>query len=77
MVVVHNNQGGAYILAELNGTISRLHYTAFQTIPYLARFSDHIPVTSLLDNAGLEDIQLCSEGFPLADELPNNPPFNC
>src|SRR5882724_4744345 len=28
MVVVHRTQGGAYILAELNGTVSRLRYAA-------------------------------------------------
>src|SRR5882724_2112550 len=76
MVVVHHTKGGAYILVELNGAGSRLQYAGFRIIPYLARFPDHIPVTSLLDNVELEDIQLCSEGFPPADEPPNDPPFN-
>ena len=76
MVIVHCTKGGAYILAELNGAISRLQYAAFQIIPYLARFPDHIPVTSLLDDAELGDIQLRSESFPPADELPNNPLFD-
>jgi len=40
MVVVHHTKGGAYILAELNGAISRLRYTAFRIIPYLARFTN-------------------------------------
>ena len=68
MVIVHWTQGGAYILAELNGAISRLQYAAFQVIPYLARFPDCIPVTSLMDEAKLEDVQICSESFPPADE---------
>src|SRR5882724_8660016 len=68
MVVVHRTKGGAYILAELNGTVSRLGYTAFQIIPYLARFPDCIPVTSLLDDAELEDVQLHSENFPPVDD---------
>ena len=68
MVVVHQTQGGTYILAELNGTVSRLRYTMFRIIPYLARFPDHIPVTSLMDEAELEDVQICSERFPLADD---------
>src|SRR5882724_1527616 len=38
MVVVHCTKGGAYILAELNRAFSRLRYTAFQIIPYLASF---------------------------------------
>jgi len=54
------------------GPVSRLQYAGFRIIPYLARFPDHIPVTSLLDNVELEDIQLCSEGFPPADEPPND-----
>jgi len=29
MVVVHQMQGGAYILAEINGTVSKLQYAAF------------------------------------------------
>src|SRR5882724_841452 len=70
MVVVHCTKGGAYISVELNGAISRLRYAAFWIIPYLARFPDCIPVTSLLDDAELEDVQLHSESFPPADEPP-------
>src|SRR5882724_2319448 len=76
MVVVHHTKGGAYILVQLNGAISRLQYAAFRIIPYLARFPDHIPVTSLLDDAELEDIQLRSESFPPADELPDDTLFD-
>jgi len=76
MVVVHRTKGGAYILAELNGAISRLRYAAFQIIPYLAKFPDRIPVTSLLDEAELEDVQLHSESFPPADDPHSDPPFD-
>src|SRR5882724_1268400 len=69
MVIVHHTKGGAYILAELNGAISRLQYAAFRIIPYLTRFTDRVPVTSLLDEAELEDIQLHSESFPPTDDL--------
>jgi len=68
MVVVHQTQGGAYILAELNGTVSRLQYATFCIIPYLARFPDHILLTALMDEAKLEDVQICSESFPPADD---------
>jgi len=68
MVIVHWTQGGAYILAELSGNVSRLRYATFQIIPYLARFPDHIPVTALMDEAKLEDVQIHSEIFPPADE---------
>src|SRR5882724_5041614 len=68
MVIVHQTQGGAYILAELNGAISRLQYATFCIIPYLARFPDHILVTSLMDEAKLEDVQIHLDSFPLADD---------
>ena len=76
MVVVHHTKGGAYILAELNGAISRLRYAAFHIIPYLARFPDRIPVTSLLDKVELEDVQLRSESFPPTDDPHDDTPFD-
>src|SRR5882724_2148260 len=51
----------------------------FQVIPYLVRFPDCIPVTSLMDKAELVDVQIRLENFPLADEpsefLMNKLPF--
>jgi len=76
MVIVHQTQGGAYILAELNGTVSRLQYAAFHIIPYLARFPDCILVTALLDEAELEDVQVHLESFPPADEPSEDVAFN-
>ena len=35
MVVVHRSKGGAYILAEMDGTVSRLWYASFCVVPYL------------------------------------------
>jgi hypothetical protein len=37
MVVVRRNARGAYVLAELDGTVSRLRYAAFRVIPYYPR----------------------------------------
>jgi len=68
MVVVHCIKGGAYIVAELNGAASKLRYAAFRVIPYLVRFPDCIPVTSLLDETELEDLQFHSKGFPPSDD---------
>ena len=76
MVIVHQMKGGTYILSELDGAISRLHYAAFRLIPYLARFPDHVPVTSLLDDAELERIHLRSEDFPPANNLDDDIPFD-
>jgi hypothetical protein len=36
MVVVRRTWNGAYHLAELDGAVSKLHYTAFCLIPYFA-----------------------------------------
>jgi len=76
MIIVHQTKGGAYILAKLNGAISRLQYATFPVIPYLVRFPDHIPVTSLMDNAKLEDVQFCLEDLPLADDLSDDMVFD-
>jgi hypothetical protein len=38
MVIVWQMTHGAYILAEINGTISKLRFAAFHVIPYHARW---------------------------------------
>jgi hypothetical protein len=48
MVVVRRNRGGAYILAELDGAVSKLSYAAFRVIPYHARSRATIPVTKIV-----------------------------
>ena len=40
------------------------------------RLLDHIPVTSLLDETELEDLQLHSEGFLAADDPSDGLAFN-
>ena len=49
MIVVRRTQYGAYILSELNGAISKIHYAAFRIIPYYPRSQTSIPVTSVID----------------------------
>ena len=36
-VVVSRNQGGAYVLAEMNGAVFDRPIAAFRVLPYLAR----------------------------------------
>jgi hypothetical protein len=48
MVVVRRNRGGAYILAELDGSLSKLSYAAFRVIPYHARSRCSVPVTTVV-----------------------------
>ena len=49
MVVLCRTTGGSYLLAELDGAVSRLRYTAFQRIPYYSRLSSVIRITELTD----------------------------
>jgi hypothetical protein len=37
MVIVHQTTHGAYILAEMDGAISKLRFATFRVIPYHAR----------------------------------------
>jgi hypothetical protein len=37
MIVVRKTTGGSYILAELDGTVSKLRFAAFRVVPYHAR----------------------------------------
>jgi len=55
MVVVRHMKGGSYILAELDGAISKLWFTAFCIIPYSTRNPVHITVTSV---TGMNDTKL-------------------
>jgi hypothetical protein len=55
MVVLRRITGGSYLLAELDGTISKLSYAAFWLCPYFPRTKISIPITDL---TGLNDLQL-------------------
>ena len=43
MVVVRRTKGGAYVLAELDGTVSFTRFAAFRIIPYFPRTNIVIP----------------------------------
>ena len=62
MVVLRRTTGGSYLLAELDGAVSRLRYAAFRLVPYFPRSHSKIPVTSI---TGMEDEDLDH----LAEEL--------
>ena len=49
MVVLCRTTGRSYLLAELDGAVSRLRYAAFQLIPYYSRLSSVIHITELTD----------------------------
>ena len=52
MVVLHQTTGRSYVLAELDGSVSKLCFVAFHIIPYYPRFHSSIPVTHL---SGFDD----------------------
>jgi hypothetical protein len=58
MIVVCRTKGGAYILAELDGAVSKLCYAAFHLLPYLLRNEAKISVTSItgLDEEALNSL---------------------
>ena len=49
MVVLRLITGGSYLLAELDGAVSRLCYAAFRLIPYYSFLSSVICITELTD----------------------------
>jgi hypothetical protein len=78
MVVLRRTIGGSYLLAELDGSVSRLRYTAFRLIPYHPRTTSRIPVTSItglddedLDHMAGEEVEEPVDEDPDADPLPD------
>ena len=45
MIVLRRTTGGAYILGELDGSISKLRFAAFRLLPYHPRDMKAVPVT--------------------------------
>ena len=55
MIVLRRTIGGSYLLAELDGSVSRLRFAAFRLLPYHPRSRTRILVTTV---TGLEDEEL-------------------
>ena len=80
MVVLRRTQGGSYILAELDGSVSKLRYAAFRLLPYYSQSKTRIPVTRItgLDEEELD--RLVGEEDEEPDEEEDQPPsllFSC
>jgi hypothetical protein len=61
MVVIRRLRSGAYILAEVDGTISKLKFAAFRLIPYFARSPRNLQVTEFVDPMDLAGVEEESE----------------
>lgn len=51
MVVVKKLEGSGYLLAEVNGAVSRLKFASFRLVPYHARYPDKVKVTEFVDDS--------------------------
>jgi hypothetical protein len=71
MLVVERTPRGAYVLAELDGAISKNHFAAFRIIPYYARSQSSIPVTKVVELAEKELAELNEQDTtePARDEF--------
>jgi hypothetical protein len=54
LIVISRNKGGAYIIAELDGSVFDRPIAAFRVIPYFARTSLEIPTLSRLIDISAE-----------------------
>ena len=55
MVVLRRTTGGSYLLAELDGVISKLQYAVFRLLSYFLRTKISVPITEL---TGLREEEL-------------------
>lgn len=78
MVVVRRTKGGSYILAEVDGAISKSRYAAFRIISYHARPNSPIPITRLVDlpdeelEKTAQDIESIGAPDEVNDEVPDD-----
>lgn len=54
MIVIARNKGGAYILSEVDGSVSKLPFAAFRVIPYFS----HTHIDSYTDNLDIDGDEL-------------------
>ena len=68
MVVLCWTTSRSYLLAELDGAVSRLRYAAFWLIPYYSRLSSVICITELTDTDDENLDKLAGEDVEEPDE---------
>jgi hypothetical protein len=70
MVVVRRMKGGSYMLAELDGTISKLRFAAFHVIPYYPHCDERVSVTEMtgVDNESIDEMEANKTVEPEEDD---------
>jgi hypothetical protein len=70
MVVLRRTTGGSYLLAELDGSVSKLRFAAFRLLPYHPRSTSRIAVTTItgLDEEALDHLAGIEEDEPDNEE---------
>lgn len=72
LIVISRNKGGAYIIAELDGTVFDRPIAAFRVIPYFPREKIDIPsIESLIDisTKRLQELEESTTSDPEDEEL--------
>jgi len=67
MAVVWRLRNGAYILAEVNRTVSCLKFVAFHLIPYRPHSQKYLEITKFVDQRDLEGVETEEEGEVVED----------
>jgi hypothetical protein len=68
MIVVKRTENGAYVVAEIDGAVSKSNYAAFRLVPYRARRSCTGPIPVLDDQSREEEPR--DSGTSLEDSPP-------
>lgn len=70
MVVVRRTKGGSYMLAEIDGAISKLRFAAFRVIPYFPRSKDRVSVTQMtgIDDDSIDQLEVGETIEPEEDD---------
>jgi hypothetical protein len=70
MVVVRCTKGGSYMLAELDGAISKLRFATFCVIPYYLHCDERVSVTEMMgvDDKSIDEMEASKTIEPEEDD---------
>jgi hypothetical protein len=70
MVVVRHTKGGSYMLAKLDGAISKLRFATFRVIPYYPRCNERVSVTEMtgVDDKSIDKMEASETIEPEEDD---------